>query len=351
MKLEDVAERANVSIATVSRVLNNSGPVKESTRRRVLTVVKEVHYQPNMHARTLAGGKSRTIGMIVSNLENPFFLDIFRALETEAHRGNYEVIVANTDYLPRRLAASVHLMLQRRVDGLAVVVSEMESSLIQELTQSHIPVVFYDVGVASHHALRIRVNYSQGMQRIVEYLYSLGHRRMAFVGHHTRLAPLHHRKESFLRSMRRYADGVRFAAWAERDGPAGGQQATHDMLKSGFHPTAVLSVNDYIAVGVLKSLREHGRAVPGDVSVTGYDDIGLASFTSPSLTTAHIPRQKIGQLAFQALTRTGPEASLLGREIVIDPELVIRESTGPAPKPPAVPPPRPARRTHASTSY
>ncbi len=329
MKLQDVARRAGVSIATVSRVLNESGPVKDSTRRRVLKMVKEFHYHPNIYARTLAGGKSQTVGMIVSNLENPFFLDIFRSIETEAHRANYELIVANTDYSPRRLAAAVRLMLGRRVDGLAVVVSEVEGCLVEELAASRVPVVFYDVGVASHNALRIRVNYARGMQKTVEYLYSLGHRRMAFVGHHTRLAPLHNRKESFLKTMRGYGDGVPFTAWAERDTPAGGQQAAHEMLSSGMHPTAILCVNDFIALGVLKTLRDRGLSVPGDVSVSGYDNIGLASFATPSLTSVHVPRERIGRLTFEALTQNGAESSLLGREIIIEPELIIRESTGP----------------------
>ncbi|MGA2609614.1 MAG: LacI family DNA-binding transcriptional regulator, partial [Terriglobia bacterium] len=146
MKLEDVAKRAKVSIATVSRVLNEVGPVRNTTKARVLKVVQDLKYHPNIHARTLAGGRSRTLGMIVSNLENPFFLDIFRSLESEARRHAYEVVVANTDYNPRRLVNSVHLMMGRRVAGLAVIVSEMEPTLMQELIESNLPIVFYDVG-------------------------------------------------------------------------------------------------------------------------------------------------------------------------------------------------------------
>ncbi|MGA2611802.1 MAG: LacI family DNA-binding transcriptional regulator, partial [Terriglobia bacterium] len=144
MKLEDVANRAKVSIATVSRVLNEVGPVRNTTKARVLKVVQDLKYHPNIHARTLAGGRSRTLGMIVSNLENPFFLDIFRSLESEARRHAYEVVVANTDYNPRRLVNSVHLMMGRRVAGLAVIVSEMEPTLMQELIESNLPIVFYD---------------------------------------------------------------------------------------------------------------------------------------------------------------------------------------------------------------
>ncbi len=332
MKLEDVAKRARVSIATVSRVLNDVGPVKNATRARVLKAIQELKYHPNIYARTLAGGKTRTLGMIVSNLENPFFLDIFRVIESDAHRCGYDVLVANTDYQPRRLVSSVHLMMGRRLAGLAVIVSEMEPSLIQELTESNLPIVFYDVGTPARNISNIKVNYQKGIQRAVEYLYSLGHRRMAFVGHHTSLEPLLDRKVSFLETMKRYAGEVEFATVADRDGPAGGQEATRTLLASGFRPTAIICVNDYMALGVLKALREQGLTVPGDVSVTGYDNISLSEYASPALTTVNIPREKIGHLSFEALVPPSEGEPILGREFLIDPELVIRESTGPAPK-------------------
>ncbi len=332
MRLEDVAKRAKVSIATVSRVVNSVGPVKNSTRARVLKAIQELKYHPNIHARSLAGGKSRTLGMIVSNLENPFFLDIFRALESDAHRRGYEVLVANTDYRPRQLVSSVHLMMGRRLAGLAVIVSEMEPSLIQELTESNLPIVFYDVGTPARNISNIKVRYEKGMQRVVEYLYSVGHRRMAFVGHHISLEPLLDRKKSFLDTMKRYAGEVEHATVADCDGPVGGQQATRQLLASGFKPTAIICVNDFMALGVVRELREHGLEVPRDVSVTGYDNISLSEYAFPPLTTVNIPREMIGHLAFSALVPEHEDAQVRGREFLIDPELVIRESTGSAPK-------------------
>jgi LacI family transcriptional regulator len=332
MRLEDVAKRAKVSIATVSRVVNSVGPVKNSTRARVLKAIQELKYHPDIHARTLAGGKSRTLGMIVSNLENPFFLDIFRTLESDAHRRGYEVLVANTDYRARQLVSSVHLMMGRRLAGLAVIVSEMEPSLIQELTESNLPIVFYDVGTAARNISNIKVRYEKGIQRVAEYLYAVGHRRMAFVGHHISLEPLLDRKKSFLDTMKRYAAEVEYATVVDRDGPAGGQQATRQLLASGFKPTAIICVNDFMALGVVRELREHGLEVPRDVSVTGYDNISLSEYAFPPLTTVNIPREMIGHLAFSALVPEHEDAQVRGREFLIDPELVIRESTGPPPK-------------------
>jgi DNA-binding LacI/PurR family transcriptional regulator len=330
MKLEDVARKARVSTATVSRVINNVGPVKATTRARVLKAIGALKYHPNLHARTLAGGKSRTVGMIVSNLANPFFLDIFRTLETDAHRHGYEVIVANTDYSPGQLRSSVHLMLARRVVGLAVIVSEMEPSLINELTEMNLPIAFYDVGRPAPNVTNIRANYQKGMTKVVQHLYSLGHRRMAFVGHHTRLEPLHDRKRAFVEAVKSYPGEVEFATIADADGPFGGQQATRRLLGSGFRPTAIICVNDFMAIGVLKEMREQGRNLPKDVSVTGYENVNLAQFASSTTTTVDIPREKIGRLAFQALLPEEPESDTRVREILLKPELVMRESTAPA---------------------
>src|SRR6195256_4184283 len=159
MNLEQVARRAKVSTATVSRVLNNASVVKSSTRARVMKAIAELKYHPNLHARNLAGGKNRTIGVIASNMENPFFFDIYKTVEADAHALGHEVVVANTDYRPEQLVSSIRLMIGRRVAGLAVVVSEMEPALIKELADSRIPVVFYDVGAPRPNITNIRVNY------------------------------------------------------------------------------------------------------------------------------------------------------------------------------------------------
>src|SRR5579863_3612380 len=187
MNLDEVAKLAGVSAATVSRVLNNLDVVRDVTRDRVMRAVSELNYHPNLHARSLAGGKSRTIGMIASNLENPFFFDIFRTLEEDSHAHGYDVLAAHTGYSPEQLVRSVRLMIGRRVAGLAVVVSEMAPDLIQELEMSRIPTVFYDVGSPKRYISNIRVQYRRGIEQVVELLHSLGHKRLVFVGHHSLL--------------------------------------------------------------------------------------------------------------------------------------------------------------------
>src|SRR5215467_6465174 len=246
MNLEQVARRAKVSTATVSRVLNNASVVKTSTRARVIKAIEELKYHPNLHARNLAGGKSRTFGMIVSNMENPFFFDIYKTVESDAHNSGYEVVVANTDYRTEQLVSSIRLMIGRRVAGLAAVVSEMEPALIEELTDSNIPVVFYDVGAPRRNITNIRVDYRRGIDKVIDYLYSLGHRKLGFVGHHATLGPINERSRAVMDAAARYPDCVVRTA-ADADTLDGGRMAARSLLGSGEMPTAMVCVNDIMA--------------------------------------------------------------------------------------------------------
>jgi LacI family transcriptional regulator len=329
MSLDKVARRAKVSTATVSRVLNNASVVKSSTRARVMKAIAELKYHPNLHARSLAGGKSRTIGVIASNMENPFFFDIYKTVEADAHARGHEVVVANTDYRPEQLVASIRLMIGRRVAGLAVVVSEMDPALIKELAESRIPVVFYDVGSPRPNITNLRVNYRRGIEMVISYLHSLGHRRLGFVGHHARLAPINERMRAVLDAVARNPV-LEVKAAADADTLEGGRQATRALLASGYSPTAIICVNDITAVGALRELRERGIRVPQDVSVTGFDNVKLSEFCYPSLTTVHIPRERIGHIIVDALIPQ-PGAAATEHEIVIDPEFMVRDSTGAAP--------------------
>ncbi len=332
MKLEQVARRAGVSTATVSRVLNNQDLVKGKTRARVLKAIEEMRYHPNLHARTLAGGKSKTIGVIVSNIENPFFFDIYQAVESDAHARGYEVVMANTNYRSEQLVASIRLMIGRRVAGLAVIVSEMDPALVEELTASAIRVMFYDVGAPRRQLPNIRVNYRRGIEKIMGYLHGMGHRKLGFVGHHAKLGPINERMKAVLDIVAQSRSGVSVQTALADDTLEGGREATRALLGSGYKPTAIICVNDIMAVGALRELRERGLRVPRDVSVTGFDNIRLSEFCYPPLTTVHIPRDHIGHTVCQYLIPQDGKAVAPDREIVIDPEFVVRESTGPAGK-------------------
>lgn len=328
LTLDDVAKKAGVSPATVSRSLNSPDLVRPATRARVLAAVEELRYRPNRLASDLAGGRSRTVGLVVSNLANPFFLDIFHSVEYEAKRHGYEVLIENTGYEPTRLAAVVDSMLGRSPAGLVIVVSEMEESMMAELREGAIPVVIYDVGAPGENIANIRVNETQGVKALVKYLRSLGHRRFGLITHHSQYGSLRQRRE-LLESL--LGDDLVVAPDVE-DSLEGGRAGVRSLLDMADPPTAVLGGNDHVAIGALREIHDRGLRVPEDVSVAGFDNIHWDEFVNPSLTTVNIPRDYIGRLAMERiLTPDGAPAAAHGQEIIVQPELVIRDSTGPAP--------------------
>jgi DNA-binding LacI/PurR family transcriptional regulator len=253
-------------------------------------------------------------------------------MEADAHARGYEVVMANTDYRSEQLVASIRLMIGRRVAGLAAIVSEMAPAIIDELTDSSIPVVFYDVGTPRRNITNIRVNYRRGIDKVIDYLHSLGHRRLGFVGHHAMLGPINERMKAVMDAVARIPE-LEVRAAADADTLEGGRLAARSLLATGFGPTALICVNDIMAVGAMRELRERGLRVPEDISVTGFDNVKLSEFCYPALTTVHIPRERIGHIICDCLLpKPDQEAPLAEQEIVIDPEFVLRESTGPAPR-------------------
>jgi DNA-binding LacI/PurR family transcriptional regulator len=219
-------------------------------------------------------------------------------------------------------------MLGRRLAGLAAIVSEMDATLIEELSDQRIPVVFYDVGTPRPNITNIRVDYRGGMAKLISYLYSLGHRRIGYVGHHASLGPIHERVQAVRDATARFP-GLEVDVATDADTLEGGRQAARTLLAGPRPPTALVCVNDVTAVGALREVRSRGLRVPEDVSVTGFDNVTLAQFAVPALTTVHIPRDQIGRTICDCLMRNdGP----LEQEFVVEPELVVRESTGPAPR-------------------
>ena len=327
MTLREVARRARVSTATVSRVVNGVVAVRPATRSRVLEAIEALKYRPNLHARGLAGARSRSIGVIVSNIENPFFLDVYKAVETAARAGGYDVIMANTDYSTERLISSIRLMASHRLAGLAAIVSEMDGPLLQELSTQAMPVVFYGIGSAHRNVTNIRVDYRSGMDTLASYLYSLGHRKIACLGHHASLGPIRERLQAMSAAAGRYRDLV-VETVADADTLEGGRRAARAALDRVADVTALVCVNDVMAIGALRELQRRGCRVPEDVSVTGFDNVTLAQFAVPALTTMHVPRDEIGRTICECLL--SDDAAPASREFIIEPELVVRDSTGPA---------------------
>lgn len=314
----DVASRAGVCCATVSRVLRNARYVTTPERARVVEAIQALKYCPNLSARNLARGSDCTIGVIVSNLENPFSMDVYRAVESCAHNQGYEVVVANTDYQPEQLLAAVRLMIKRRIAGVASIVSEMVPAAMVELREAHIPGVFYD-----------RVNCPNGVEQVVKYLRHLGHRRFGFIGHHTSLGPMQNHWRTLSKAAGHPAS-IQLLTAKDAGSMEGGRRAARALFARRITPTALICANDLMAVGALRELRERGVRVPLDVSVTGFDDVALSPYCHPALTTVHVSRDRIGQILCDSLlSKTIPKDAVF-HAIEIESEFIVRESTGPS---------------------
>lgn len=325
-----MAERANVSIATVSRTINNPAIVDPETARRVWTAIEELSFYPNTQARSLVSGRSRLLGFIVSDITNPFFPDLIRGFQDVAIREGYDILVSSTNYDSSQMAVSVRRMLERRVDGVAIMTSEMDAHLIDQLARKNVPLVFLDVGTPGAGISNILVDYESGVRQAVDHLVALGHRRIGFVSGPNDLKSACIRRSAFLRSLELcglHEDDMLVVQGDHKVG--GGLRAMNELLQLSQAPTAVLASNDLTAVGMLRAVRRAGLKVPSDISIVGFDDIWLAEFTDPALTTVRLPRTEIAEVAFQALVDGSSDAQSAPREFTIQTRLIIRETTAP----------------------
>jgi LacI family transcriptional regulator len=329
MNIAEIARRANVSTATVSRTLNQSGPVKAATARKVWRAATALNYYPNSHARALVSGRSRLIGLIVSDITNPFFPELVRAFEGLAAQKQYDLLLTSTDYLTSRMTTCLRRMLERKVDGVAMMTSEMDLGLIKELSKRNVPIVFMDVGQMGPRMSHVSIDYGNGIREAVHHVVALGHQRIGFISGPLDLHSARTRHRSFLDNMREQglAPDRRFI----REGThtaEGGQKSMAELLRLSKGPTAVVCSNDWTAIGALHAIHDAGLRVPEDISLVGFDDIPLASYTYPALTTVRMSARDVGATAFQALFRLIGEDHVEGDVYQVPTKLIVRGSTG-----------------------
>lgn len=326
--IRDVAKATGVSTATVSNVLNNTGKVGAATRRVVLSTVKRMGYVPDVHARHLASRDRRTLGIIISDIENPFFPEVVKGFETRARHLGYDVILSDTNYDPRRTREAADRMMEHKVRGVAVMTSEISIRLIHELARRRIAVTFLDLAPTRKYMSNLRIDYFSGVKQIVSHLHAQGHRRIAFVAGKPRLKSNVLRLEAYEQCMRDL--GLEPGPIIQGDLRfEGGLAAGISIAKLPVRPTAVVAVNDLTAVGVVKGLLSAGCRVPHDISVTGFDNTRLAGYSNPSITTVDVHRETLGQMAADALHDLSSSEEPQGREYQIGAELVLGESSGP----------------------
>jgi DNA-binding LacI/PurR family transcriptional regulator len=330
ISIRDVAKRARVSIATVSRAVNRVSTVDPELAKRVWKAVDEVGYVPNTQARALVSGRSHILGLIVSEITNPFFPELVQEFENLAVAQGYEVMIASTNYDPERTASLFRRMLQRGVDGVAIMTFGVEEDLVKQLVERDFPLVFVDSGPELANIRLLKVDYGQGIREAVQHLAALGHRQIAFITGPLRLRSAAARREAFTKSMREVGLTVPAKHVIEGDHTMEGGMAAIDRLTALPEiPTAVLCSNDMTAIGVLHGLYETTLKVPRDISVVGFDDIHLAEFMLPPLTTVQMSCKDLARSAVQALrAAVEPDhAKAMQKEWPIPTRLVVRKST------------------------
>jgi LacI family transcriptional regulator len=329
--IKDVARRAGVGIATVSRTLHNSSRLRPETAARVRQAIEELGYRPNTQAQSLASGRSHMLGLVVSDISNPFFPGLVKGFEEVALGNGYDVFVASTNYDPARTALCVHRMIERKLDGVAIMTSEIDPGLTDSFARHKVPLVFLDVGKVGRGVSNVKIDYARGIAQAGEHLHELGHRRIAFISGPVNLRSAWERREAFLERLSEHGIRQPDALLIEEGNHKvdGGLRAMLRLLERCPHPTAVLTSNDLTAIGALRGIRQYGLRVPEDISVVGFDDIQMAEYTEPPLTTVRLQQSEVASLACKALLQLIRTPGM-GSELGVGTSLVIRASTAQA---------------------
>ncbi len=330
MNIREIARRAKVSTATVSRTINRIPSVHPQLARRVWRVVEELGYFPNTQARALVSGRSRIFGLIVSEITNPFFPEIVHVFEDTAVQHNYEILMTSTVHDPERMKTAVRRLLEHRVEGVAVMTFGMEESLLDDLKLRNVPLVFVDVGPARPRVSNIRIDYLYGIRQAVQHLAALRHERIAFISGPLTLKSAVARRDAFVKSMEEIGMPVDPHLVVEGNHTLeGGEAAFSKLLSLRSQPTAVLCSNDMTAIGVMRKCHGEKIVVPSDLSVIGFDDIRFSQYILPPLTTIQMSQAELARLAFQALLndvqRGTPKPQ--GAEYILKTSFILREST------------------------
>lgn len=332
VSIKDIARAAKVSHPTVSRALSNSPLVKGETAKRIRQIAASLGYRPSAIARSLATKRTKTIGVVVTSIADPFIADVVSGVEEAANDHGYSVFLANSNANPDREVKVVHSFHERRVDGILVTASRVGALYVPLLSQLKVPIVLINnqhPDETDEFIYSVTIDNIKASTEVMRHLIGLGHKRIAYIGDRGGF-------QSDIERLAGYKQALAFAKYpflpelvVHGDGkPEGGGQAMERLLALPNPPTAVFCYNDMSALGALRALHSHGIKVPQELSLVGFDDLAIASYTSPLLTTVSQPKQQMGRMAMEIMIK------LLSRidsktNIKVEGKLIIRDSTAP----------------------
>ncbi|MBV7437626.1 substrate-binding domain-containing protein [Aeromonas sp. sif2416] len=331
--IKEVAALAGVSTTTVSHVINETRVVSDATRERVFAAMQSLNYAPSLVARSLKVKETNSIGMLVTTSSNPFFAEVVRGVERYCFEQGYNLMLGNTEGQAETALSYLKMMLRKRVDGLLIMCSEGQQEVFNQLDWlKSLPVVVMDWGMESKEVDLIADNSHRGGYLATRHLLALGHRAIGCItGPHSR-APANQRLAGFEQAMQEAGLAINPAWVQEGDFDcASGHDAMLRLLAMPERPSALFVCNDMMAMGVISAAHRAGLVIPRDLSLVGYDNVALAQYMSPPLTTVNQPKEELGRLAVTRLLARINGERIDNRMITVDPDLVIRDSCAPFP--------------------
>jgi LacI family transcriptional regulator len=328
--IKDVARLAGVSPMTVSRVLNGSGYVKEETRIRVQKAMEELEYIPNENARGLVNKKTKLLSLLISDITNPFFTTIARGAEDAANRLGYRMIFGNSDENIKKEKEYVEMVLASGTEGVLFAPSgDFSLPHLRLLKKHQIPFVLLDREVPRIQADKVMGDSRTGTRLLIEHLIDFGHTEIACFSGPSHISTARDREKAFQETLLIHGIQLRPEWIIPTDYKLeGGREAVRQLLKMKKRPTAIFAANNFIAIGAIQELQEHGLQVPDDISIVTFDDLSLATITEPFLTAAVQPAYHFGALGIQMLVdRIQGTAPSDWRTVILPPELRIGRST------------------------
>lgn len=335
--IKDVAKKANVSIATVSRVLNNSNRVEEDTKKRVQKAVRELRYLPNNLGRSLSIKRTEAIGLILPDLFGEFFSEVIRGVDQTAQLHKYHLLVSSSHDDRKDIKAALQ-MIRGRVDGLIIMSADIDVQTINENLPKSLPVILLNCQVDDTSYDSLNINNYYGAYQMVSHLLSHGHKSISLI----KGPKNNHDADERLRGYRQaLIDGkAQFDAELEYPGDfseASGYDAVKTMLKKKTRPSAIFAANDSMAIGALSAIQEAGIQVPEEIALAGFDDIPIVQFVKPSLSSVRVSINELGVLAVNRLFQAISEKNKFVKQKTLVPvEVILRESCG-CPQPPRTP--------------
>ncbi|MGG1877565.1 LacI family DNA-binding transcriptional regulator [Paenibacillus cisolokensis] len=323
----DIAREAGVSIATVSKVINGKGKISEERRREIIEIMDRLHYQPSVIASALTGKHTYTFGLLIPDISNPFFAEVARAVEDRAHQLGYSVIICSTDNKDDRVERYIGLLKQKSVDGIIMGTGIERVDMAAELSGS-MPVVAIGREWSSVPVHTVVADDYQGGRAAASHLLGLGHRRCAVLSESMTIISSRERVQGYRQALEEadiplHNDHIRICKFTIEDG----RRNTALLLADENRPTALFCCNDLLAVGALQAAREAGVRVPEQLSIVSFDNTILAAVTDPPLTSVAQPMEQLGAMAVNLLVKELEEKPSDKQRIVLQTELIVREST------------------------